>query len=753
MSLINFESSWKKKDEREQIREAREAVLEVAKVKGVKEAERRAKENSWMLPDLAIESSEKSKKKKKKKEKKSKKEKKKKKKSSRSSSDEWEEKKPLLNQEAPAAEERDSWMSMSSFAAGGLVSRDELRKQRDECKEAEKKAKELAKEPGRSSRELNPYFKEGGSGVPPEQVKRECAKVGDGGASWLRRAFKRAQEQAEREGKSIEEVAAQRWGSLDKFKKLLAKAEGTESPPRKRSSERDEVYDEYKRSRNDHHGDKKGKSFHRPSDHDDRYKSSRSHRESRGGGSWKSADRRDQEKDLLRQEEAERRRRRREEEEEEKEKEQKVSRDEQEQEVVLMTEKEMNSLGAKIVKAELMGNSDKAEALKRKLAQAREALKSGDGDDDGDKVETVILTATDSKGMTRPVDATARDDTRDGKRRKKGKVDTHAEGGQRVRYFADDDRYDLKQMFEREKLSTAEDQNSMMSRLAGKSIERTDDEYDIDDVFTSRAARKRSEEQDMARDREKAVAQHRKLAKTLDDCKRCFATKMFTKHLMVAVGKTCYLMLPSHTSLTQDHCLIVPMSHVKCSTLLDEDVYEEVQTFRKALVKMFQAEGGRDCVFFECAMGLKGHPHMVVECVPLPREMGDMAPMYFQKAIQECESEWAHNKKLVKLSNDRGIRRAVPKGLPYFHVDFGMQNGFAHVIEDEQVFARNFAYEIIGGMLDLEPRVWRNPKRETFEAQKSKVLDFGAQWKHFDFTKQQVASSSSSSSSSDDAHE
>ena len=31
--------------------------------------------------------------------------------------------------------------------------------------------------------------------------------------------------------------------------------------------------------------------------------------------------------------------------------------------------------------------------------------------------------------------------------------------------------YDLKQMFEREKLSTAEDQNAMMSRLAGKSIE------------------------------------------------------------------------------------------------------------------------------------------------------------------------------------------------------------------------------------------------------------------------------------------
>ena len=35
-----------------------------------------------------------------------------------------------------------------------------------------------------------------------------------------------------------------------------------------------------------------------------------------------------------------------------------------------------------------------------------------------------------------------------------------------VVYFADDDKHDLKSMFEREKLSTAEDQNAMLSRLA-----------------------------------------------------------------------------------------------------------------------------------------------------------------------------------------------------------------------------------------------------------------------------------------------
>ena len=33
----------------------------------------------------------------------------------------------------------------------------------------------------------------------------------------------------------------------------------------------------------------------------------------------------------------------------------------------------------------------------------------------------------------------------------------------------------------------------------------------------------------------------------------------------------------------------------------------------------------------------------------VPDDLGSMAPMYFQKAIQECEYEWSDNKKLIKL--------------------------------------------------------------------------------------------------------
>jgi hypothetical protein len=53
-------------------------------------------------------------------------------------------------------------------------------------------------------------------------------------------------------------------------------------------------------------------------------------------------------------------------------------------------------------------------------------------------------------------------------------------------------------------------------------------------------------------------------------------------------------------------------------------------------------------------------------------------------------------------------------------------------------------------MLDLEPRVWRHPRRESFEAQRKKVIDFGSKWKSFDFTKNKSKESDSSSSSERD---
>lgn len=72
----------------------------------------------------------------------------------------------------------------------------------------------------------------------------------------------------------------------------------------------------------------------------------------------------------------------------------------------------------------------------------------------------------------------------------------------------------------------------------------------------------------------------------------------------------------------------------------------------------------------------------------------------------ECESEWAMNKKVIDLKG-KDVRKAVPKGMSYFFVDFGMQSGFAHIIEDEQRFPSAFAqvskenYQIANRLINI----------------------------------------------------
>ncbi len=75
-------------------------------------------------------------------------------------------------------------------------------------------------------------------------------------------------------------------------------------------------------------------------------------------------------------------------------------------------------------------------------------------------------------------------------------------------------------------------------RLAGRGMETTSQEYDMDDVMVSRAATEGEKENEAARDRAKAISEHKKLSKILGGCKYCFGTKTLQKHLMVAIGRT-----------------------------------------------------------------------------------------------------------------------------------------------------------------------------------------------------------------------
>ncbi|NWU98067.1 C19L2 protein, partial [Upupa epops] len=220
-------------------------------------------------------------------------------------------------------------------------------------------------------------------------------------------------------------------------------------------------------------------------------------------------------------------------------------------------------------------------------------------------------------------------------------------------------------------------------------MEKTDREYyTLDDMFVSKAAKRARSGEEEETQRRRAIHEHQQLAARMEKCPYCFDSSELSKHLVIAIG-TKVRKEQFHTNMEinkNERKALLTLNSLslsssgRCSTPL--------MMFRNALVKMFEAKE-LDCVFLETNMSIKKRYHMVYECIPLPKEVGDMAPIYFKKAIMESDEEWSVNKKIIDLSS-KDIRKSVPKGLPYFAVDFGLQGGFAHIIEDQHKFPHYF---------------------------------------------------------------
>nr|CAD7410868.1 unnamed protein product [Timema poppensis] len=785
-----------------------------------KDRKSKHREDKWLLPSVEARLKDEAVKERKKKKKK------RKRKSSSSSGCEWVEK-----TETAGPSSRDEWMTLPGlFPTISKVPRDRQQdEQKDKCILDKRRTglpttrMLVMSQPGQSAQELNPYWKDGGSGLPEtekQSVKQASTSVGDRGADWLRRALRRAEEQAQEQGRSLEEVAAERWGSLQKLRNMLATAEQrsgrSEGGPTPRAEGRGRGRQDHRDSRKvSHRFEERGEGHSSRSFAPTENWRKKEHEREKREYSPTTDPRREPTRKLKETP-------RRDDPSSSEDTDDDTCGKNTPEEIGVLTDKEMNELGAKLVKAEILGNETLVTELKRKLDLARlERSKPA-----SEVTETVILTRTNARGLVHPLEPSGPLEPYGGRRRKH-KVGTH-EDGKRVRYFADDDKYTLRDMFEREKMTTAEDQNEMFSKMVAKEVGGTEEDTEFD-MFAEKAQVEESRGRTQAKERDRAIREHKRTERALDNCPRCLDSQLMTRHLVAAIGTkvtcsynwcTCvylltmfhvpyvagvpvctfspcsmflmlqvYLCLPSHQSLTEGHCLIVPMFHVPCATQLDEEVWTEVQLFRKTLTAMF-VEMGQDVVFFELAINLRGLPHMTLNCVPLPKETGDLAPIYFKKAILECEMEWSTNKKLVDLAG-KDVRRAIPKGLPYFSVDFGLQSGFAHVIEEEKLFPRNFAQvgvtvpselcsgecycslrtllrwvllfprnfaqvgvtvprnfaqEIIGGMLDLDHQLWRKPRKDNFDSQRQKVVQFAQWWKPFDFTRQREVSASSSDS-------
>lgn len=712
MSYIQFESAKEKEKARVELREAREQMIEQAKRRAELRADREASkqlkgEVNWMLPSVEKKLKQKerevSKHKKKKDKKKKAKSKKKSKKKYKPSSSE---------------DSNDSDEDSSSSDSSSSSSSEEERKKRKKSKKSKKKQKRKSK----SKKSTSSSESDSDGNDEEKWVEAPKPEVSLQRDSWMTDSLMLKTYSRERPNQPKEKQQIETYDPVKSSRELNPywKSTGTGLPSFQKPQEDDEVHNNSSRRTNTTvHSSSTSKGWRKQSDINiserERKPTPNKRSATPSESSSSESDEHQNTEDTIKTSTSD-----------------------------FLTDHQMNELGAKILKAEIMGNISLAEDLRKKLESARvqrnlfkERKKSevGQGNNRNkekssskNKEKSVLLTHTDQSGQSRPLPS-ATLDSRDlyGGKKKQKKVKTHNDDGERIRYFADDDRYDIKQMFEREKYTTASEANLQFADLASKNKNPNDD---LEDIFAEKISRDDSS-REARKERDRAIREHQKMETALDNCDKCFDSTKMQKELLVSVGEKVYLALPWYQGLQPGHCMIIPTTHSTCCTQLDEDTWAEINDFRKALTRLFAAQR-KDVIFFEIANRLHRRPHLVIHCIPISESQGEMAPFYFKKAIEESETEWSVNKQLVSLRN-KSLRSCIPKGLDYFWVHFNMDTGFAHVIEDAARFPPNFAQEIIGGMLHLDPNKWRRLQKENNIITKVKM--FADWWSKYDCTR------------------
>lgn len=144
-------------------------------------------------------------------------------------------------------------------------------------------------------------------------------------------------------------------------------------------------------------------------------------------------------------------------------------------------------------------------------------------------------------------------------------------------------------------------------------------------------------------------------------------------------------------------------------------------------------EQNKGVVFIETVVSIRAQRHTAIEAIPIPYGTYEDAPAYFKEAIMASEEEWSQHKKLIDTS-ERGFRYSMVKNLPYFHVWFGLDKGYGHVIENSKEFPYWFGKEVIAGMLDIGPELWRKPRYHHAGDNHIRQQEFLKDWEKWDWT-------------------
>ncbi|KAG5921952.1 hypothetical protein E4U42_005641 [Claviceps africana] len=240
-----------------------------------------------------------------------------------------------------------------------------------------------------------------------------------------------------------------------------------------------------------------------------------------------------------------------------------------------------------------------------------------------------------------------------------------------------------------------------------------------------------------------AVTQFQRLNRVLDSCPLCYHEEQNRPPMapVVSLATRVFLTLPPEPEISPGGAVIVPLSHRVNLLECDDDEWEEVRNFMKALTRMYHQQG-REVVFYENAAAPHRHLHAAMVAVPIPYSEGATAPAYFKEAFLSSDEEWSQHRKIIDTGaaardgmGRMAFRRSLAKEMPYFHVWFTLDGGLGHVVEDADRWPRGdlFAREVLGGIVDAEPGIAKKQGRWIRGDERLERWKKG--WRRFDWTR------------------
>ena len=179
------------------------------------------------------------------------------------------------------------------------------------------------------------------------------------------------------------------------------------------------------------------------------------------------------------------------------------------------------------------------------------------------------------------------------------------------------------------------------------------------------------------------------------DCWFCLASPTCEKHLITSVHNQCYITMTKGPVHKDGHVLIVPVTHTSQGALSDPSIASEIDELKAKLRRHASDVWDMDLFVFERAIQTKGGYHTHVQCVPVPKHIGNKLESGMVGMAR------ASGFILRELNSDIGLTGMAEDG--YFYAEIssnGESKRFLYRAGDGATVPLQFGREVLASVLD-----------------------------------------------------